>query len=134
MERAIRTNDPYVNIEILPDPSTHIAPAPTMATAPNSPVPSTSAGLMPPPQPPLDIGFVMALASDPYKALDLAKNTGEVEQARQAIKELESVSVPKTLTKSTSYPTQKKPNFCKTKSLPFGTGKASCVTGKCFLG
>ena len=92
VEKALRNNDPYVSVQYLPDPkATNTLPPQTPRTS--TPIPSTSAGLMlPPPAQNLDLGFVMALSTDPYKALDLARNTTEVEQAKKAIVELESVS------------------------------------------
>ena len=96
VEKAMREGDPYISVQVLPGPETH-EPATAIPTQVNPPTlepqPGTSSGYAPPQQQQqLDLGFVMALSSDPYKALDLARNTGEVEQAKQAIAELENVS------------------------------------------
>ena len=41
----------------------------------------------------LDLTFIYTLADDPHKALQVARNTAEVLQAKQAIDELEAVSI-----------------------------------------
>ena len=70
--------DSYINVDYLPGPSN---------PGPSNPDPSH---VQPTEQ--IDIGFVMALASDPYRALDIAKNVREVNQATEAIEKLEVVS------------------------------------------
>ena len=119
VERAIRNNDPYISVQYLPEPKTNPMPPPTPRTP--TPMPSTSAG--PSTSQHIDLGFVLALSSDPYKALDLARNISEVEQAKKAIAELESVSQPPiyvkclakvvTISHILARNSNKKPNKCK---------------------
>ena len=88
MEKAIRTNDPYVNVEILPGPSN-----PTQYEPTPGPSGYNQEAIYPAkPSDQLDLGFVLALANDPYKALEIARNVKEVNQATEAIDALEAVS------------------------------------------
>ena len=43
----------------------------------------------------IDLNFIYLLTDDPYKALEIAKNTAEVKEAKQAIADLEQVSYSK---------------------------------------
>ena len=71
IEKAIRTNDPYVNIEVLPGPSQAFEPTPGPSREQEYIYPAA-------PSDQLDLGFVMALANNPYKALEIARNVKEV--------------------------------------------------------